>query len=82
MDVSRELVDPCDWSCEPPGRLVHSSPSEEGSFSWWLLGKKKKNKKLNYYVHNMHQLPHLWKLKTITHLQNGGQVFSILLKGT
>lgn len=36
VDIGRELVDPGDGSCESPRGLVHSRPSEEGSFSWWL----------------------------------------------
>lgn len=42
MDISRELVDPCDGSCEPPSRLVHSRPSEESSFSRRLEAQEKK----------------------------------------
>lgn len=40
MDISRELVDPSDRSSESPGGLVHSWPSEEGSFSRWLQAQK------------------------------------------
>ena len=43
VDISRELVDPSDGSCESPSWLVHSRPSEEGSFSWWLKAEWKKN---------------------------------------
>lgn len=38
MNISRELVDPCDGSRESSCGLVHSCPSEEGTFSKRLEG--------------------------------------------
>lgn len=36
VHISRELVDPCDGSCESAGGLVHPRPPQEGSFRWRL----------------------------------------------
>lgn len=51
VDVSRELVDASDGSCESASGLVHSRTSEEGSFSRRLKVEKNHNHKLDQYVY-------------------------------
>lgn len=41
MDVSRELVDPCDGGGESASRLIHAWPSQEGSLGWRLKTKSR-----------------------------------------
>lgn len=77
MDISRELVDPCDGSCEPPSRLVHSRPSEESSFSRRLEAQEKKRLIMDMFYGNSIQ-DHKIKAR----LQSTKYVFCVCFQGT